>query len=213
MPRRKYSVDPSLLYGHSAQAGAMLAAARMAAIEESNETRSNQQSMTNIPSAMNDVIQNRITQQEPSVSHSRHSAFLPQSQTWTSGLAPGSSLMSSLSSSAKQPDQDLGQFPYSTGLTSPVGLSSHPTLALSQLLAASAKATTSPGRNPLSPGRMLSPPPAAMALSPSGTISPPPGDRDGAPSGQAISRALEHYSLNLLRSQLEQAQQQAQVNE
>lgn len=222
-PIRKYSMDPRLLQNYSAAATAMLAATKMASIEEGNENRStesaadNQPSTSNIPQvSANAVIQNRpVTQQDPSTSQQRHSAFLPQSHTWTSGLPPGSSLMSSLSGGTKPSDQELGLFSYgSTGLSSPPPLP-YPTLALSQLLAAGAKAAMSPATSLTSPQRVLSPPPGVLAMSPSGTLSPPlasaSGDRDGAPSGQAISRALEHYSLNLLRSQLEQAQQQAQV--
>lgn len=50
-------------------------------------------------------------------------------------------------------------------------------------------------------------------MSPAGTLSPTQvgAQAGGEGGGQALSRALEHYSLNLIRSQLEQAQQQAQV--
>ncbi len=153
---------------------------------------------------------------------------LPSSQTWTagqqqSGTFPGSSVYSSFNRDGYQSSDIYSTIsgrggpmgkpegtgpsqvyypPVGTpgqgnqGLVSPYATLHLPSLSYSATTIGLTEQTNNPGSNP---GRVMSP----SRLSPTGMM-------QATPSAQRLS-TLDHYSMSLFRTQLEQAQQQAQV--
>lgn len=139
---------------------------------------------------------------------------IPQSYTWTAGNPFGGSAYSSLSRTG-EPTDAYGTLPrdLQAALASHGGFSLGMSSQASNQVTSNQSIPSTAGQLYLGPAGQVS---LSRVVSPTPTIPLSPTSGMLSPIGQTsqqqnLGRALEQYSMNLLRSQLDQAQQQAQV--